>query len=243
MYVIDNELYHHGVIGMKWGIRRYQPYSIGYDAEHKGRFVGLSKEHRAIKKQAKETYRENRNIIKQQRKEALRKAGFNLFKRARAHSEADAQDVKNKAEYYKAIGNERKEKRQYINAMKRQTVPMSLDIRANALALPRLARNKLTKDELKEQLTKEKGSEYVKSVTRRALGETIATAAAGVAIRQLGKKYIQNWTAVKANNVAIESLGLNEVEAPKGKGFTTGRQAIQVGENVLNWAKKHRSQY
>lgn len=39
----NDELMHYGVVGMHWGVRRYQPYSQGYDAKNTGEFVGKIK--------------------------------------------------------------------------------------------------------------------------------------------------------------------------------------------------------
>lgn len=39
-FIRTSFLQHHGILGQKWGVRRFQPYGAGYDAAHKGKFVG-----------------------------------------------------------------------------------------------------------------------------------------------------------------------------------------------------------
>lgn len=63
-YVTTNELYHHGILGMHWGIRRYQPYPKG---KH-GTFLGQSRDDDIRIKKGTEAYRVSgkKNLTKEE---------------------------------------------------------------------------------------------------------------------------------------------------------------------------------
>lgn len=104
-----NYLAHHGILGMHWGIRRYQPYPSGYTGD--GKFTGRE-ERKAIKKTQKMAIKDAKRYA-----EAKMYYGEGAGIRRR-HLQAELAKKK-KDPVYKEAFNEAVEKANYAEAAKK----------------------------------------------------------------------------------------------------------------------------
>lgn len=72
--MMNNELQHHGILGMKWGVRRYQPYPK--DSKHKGKEIGqAAKVHQRDSSQSmsKKERKKQEELLRKAREEKIAK--------------------------------------------------------------------------------------------------------------------------------------------------------------------------
>lgn len=162
----SRELMHHGILGMKWGIRRYQPYGQGgYDPDHKGKFIGnISK--RQQKKIFRDLVRDRYNKVKSN--EVLNKA----YKGSEAEK-AKEKARKKRAEYEHAVYDAKQE---YRNPDKFDSLKKTADRKYNEWAKANESSIEANKKFAKAMLGKYADKKIWKPNSNKLFGGTTKTA-------------------------------------------------------------------
>ena len=170
-YNYSNELYHYGVKGMKWGVRRYQNADGSLNAA--GR--------------ARQTYKDSKKELKTARKELRKSGGFGMnairkYESAeKKYNDASMKTLDAKAQYKaaKSKNAEKAEFKTYVNEMKKGGLPGSGYDRANG------GRSKLVYD----NLAAKKGEAYADKVAKKVQNQLV-TSVAVAAVAAVGSSVV-----------------------------------------------------
>ena len=183
----NNELYHHGIKGQRWGVRRFQNEDGTLTAEGKRRYdIEVQKN---VLKDAKRAYKlEKRNTWK---KDGIRKIGYGMLGRqyqsdAESKAEINYIDQKAKLAGLKSRGNaEKAEQRSYAKSMYPSGMSGSYYDVVNG--------GRSTK--IHQHLAEKRGEDYAHSVESRVLGRYVSAVLGSAAVyagTQFANAYLSN---------------------------------------------------
>lgn len=179
--IFTDELYHHGIKGQRWGIRRFRNDDGSLTAAGKARYD---------LKEARRTYRKAR--LTESKNSGIRAIGKNRYKRYK-QSVKDTDDaltnVYNKKADYTDLKSEKKTKKMYAKAYRRANLRASKSIH--------------------NSMVQKKGEKYANKIENTELAKSAAkfVAAVGVSavvIHNLNKRL--DWLSAAQHNKALPRL-------------------------------------
>ena len=147
----SRELYHHGIIGQKWGVRRFQPYPSDYTG--KGKYIGKSSTS-GDKPTLREKYRE------------YAKAGYAL---RRGASYSSDRRLANRRERLQK-GFVKREQKRYDRAVRKGN-PEKIERHEKKLAMEKKTLSSL--QDLQQELTNQIQASFVTGRTRRPISKPV----------------------------------------------------------------------